>query len=223
MKNLLLALLVISVAACSRTSDSGFHSDDSVPIAAIETTAGLEPVAEDTAGLVEPPAEMSPEQLAIATMNELMTFELAPADKDGPTYENISNAVWTQKRGICGDRAIAMIMRMRENGIPARIVGIFGISAYGVDCHASHAACEVYFENRWHYFDPTYGVYFQAFGSSIILSFRDVLKNAYDDDLLRYGYGPIEAKRELMGFAQYHQGIVYGEEEYQEFVKYIRR
>jgi hypothetical protein len=216
-------LLVIS---CSPQNHHEFTSK-SLPPSAISTTEGPtpQPVGEDTTGpVIEPTPVFDPQKFAIDTMNYIMTFEMAvpnDVDKSYYGYDAVANDCLSQKKGICGDRAIAMIMLMRRNNppLPARIVGIFGLSSFGVECHASHAAVEVYYNSSWHFFDPTFGVYF----TDNILSFSEVIKQKFTQQVLLGGVGTQSNKNLVLSFAQSHLGIVYGEEEYNEFTKYLYR
>jgi hypothetical protein len=222
------ALCIIGLlTSCSPTTHPDLQPVNVMPPSAEVATSGPTPppVGEDTTGPIA--TEFDPQQFAIDTMNYIMTFEMARPDKIDKSpydYDAMANDCLSQKKGICGDRAIAMIMTMRRNNpsLPARIVGIFGLSGFGVECHASHACMEVYYSGSWHFFDPTFGVYFTS-ASGRVIPFDEVIKNAYTPEILTRGYGPASNRSLIVGFAQSHYGLVYGEEEYKEFTKYLFR
>lgn len=57
-----------------------------------------------------------------------------------------------QREGVCRDYAHLLIALVRAAGIPARIVGAYGL---GVDPPDFHAVVEVWLSGGWHLIDPT--------------------------------------------------------------------
>jgi hypothetical protein len=232
MKKITLFVLIVLVMGCSQgTAHKVGDNKIAAPIESPSTettvsTGGVTPATENTAGEIIV-TEFDPQQFAVDALNYIMTFKmLTPEniDQSPYAYDAIANDCLNQKSGICGDRAIAMIMLMRRNtpSLPARIVGIFGLSGFGVQCHATHACMEVYYSESWHFFDPTFGVYFPS-ASGRVMSFDEVIHNAYAPETLTRAIGTDSNKSLVLGFAQSHYGLVYGEEEYNEFTKYLVR
>jgi len=69
---------------------------------------------------------------------------------------NIGNASKILKEGhaICGGKAYAFRILARKMQIPARYVGLYYTPNQG-----GHDLTEVYYDNSWHLFDPTYGIF----------------------------------------------------------------
>jgi hypothetical protein len=76
---------------------------------------------------------------------------------------------------ICGGRSVVFQTLARMVAVPARYVGIFGMSG------GSHAMAEAYYDGQWHLFDPTYGVFFYSTsrydGSGRVLSLQELLEH----------------------------------------------
>jgi hypothetical protein len=226
MKRICIAFMVLlTLAACSPTGNAPTKQkiNDAIVPSAIVATNGIDPVLENTTGPAPEP-KVDPQQFAIDTMKYLVTFVYESTDcTNRSSYDAIADTYLAEKRGLCGERSIAMIMTMRRSNIPARIVGIFGLSytlqGVSYSCYATHASVEVYYNGSWHFFDPTFGVYF----TDSILSFTEVIEKAYTPQVLDGGYGTPDNKKLVLSFAQIHSGVVYGEDEYQEFTKYLAR
>ena len=76
--------------------------------------------------------------------------------------------------GICSDFARAMAIGLTRQNVRARIVHIGGV----------HAVTEVWYDEAWHMFDPSEGVYFVDVAGTI-LSVDQLLKNPkYTDQML---------------------------------------
>jgi hypothetical protein len=60
-------------------------------------------------------------------------------------------------RAICGGMAVVFVALCRQAGIPARKIGMYNLP--GMGCHAVAEAC---YDDRWHFFDPTFGVFFAS-------------------------------------------------------------
>jgi hypothetical protein len=80
---------------------------------------------------------------------------------------------------LCGGVARAFIILCRKTGIPARYVN----SAY-LPSLSSHTASEVFYEGKWHLFDPTFGVFFYSNPDydrgGWVLSFHELFSAPYE-------------------------------------------
>lgn len=63
---------------------------------------------------------------------------------------------WYLSAGFCDVKAYAMVCIMQYLQIPVREIQFWHINGESI----GHAACEVYYADSWHYFDPTWGLYF---------------------------------------------------------------
>lgn len=87
-----------------------------------------------------------------------------------PGSETVDNFLFVDKRGVCEQFATAMVVMLRTQGIPARIVAGYGAGDYNalsgyytVRASDAHAWVEVYFpQYGWVPFDPTPGVDWRA-------------------------------------------------------------
>lgn len=86
-----------------------------------------------------------------------------PAQK--ANSESVDQFLFVDKRGVCEHYVSALVVMLREIGIPARLVSGFGSGTYNsltgfyeVHANDAHAWAEVYFPNYgWVAFDPTPG------------------------------------------------------------------
>jgi hypothetical protein len=60
---------------------------------------------------------------------------------------------WESRYGLCGTRSVLMIKALQRFAINAQVLNIYD---YGF----GHSCVEAYYDDAWHYFDPTYGGYF---------------------------------------------------------------
>lgn len=87
-----------------------------------------------------------------------------------PGSETVDNFLFVDRRGICEQFATAMVVMLRTQGVPARIVAGYGAGEYNalsgyytVRASDAHAWVEVYFpQYGWVPFDPTPGVDWRA-------------------------------------------------------------
>ncbi len=115
----------------------------------------LEPIA----GLVRANAESHPTNIGADERFcvELLRFANSSMSLgEHATYEPAS-VILANGISSCGGYSLVMCEIARVSGLPARYLGIFGIPSAG-----SHALVEVYFDGRWHLFDPTFGVFFYS-------------------------------------------------------------
>ncbi len=121
---------------------------------------------EGTSGLTE-------EQIAIEIQRYVST-SLRLENNSGTATK-----ILTEGHAICGGMSISFQALVRMTGIPARYIGIFGVVHQG-----SHALAEVYYDDQWHLFDPTYGLLFYSNPAydqmGHIASFAEVLSSATD-------------------------------------------
>ncbi len=57
----------------------------------------------------------------------------------------------------CGGMSVSFRALVRLAGIPARKVGMYGLISQG-----GHSLVEVFYDDQWHLFDPTYGLFFYS-------------------------------------------------------------
>jgi len=113
-----------------------------------------------------------------------------------------------EQYAICGGMELVFKTLVRRLGIPVRYVGAFYLPYMG-----SHAASEVFYDNRWHFFDPTFGIFLYSKalydGDGKIVSFREIASDPqsyyffkvvekpwvghYDNRIRNYGIKPVEA------------------------------
>ncbi len=95
---------------------------------------------------------------------------LAAAKKPLPTSVN---QCLTSGAGICGSQVACFLQLALSLNLRARPVEIYFHGATPND-NSSHIGVEVFFDNRWNFFDVTWGTYFQQENQTI--SFADVRK-----------------------------------------------
>jgi transglutaminase-like putative cysteine protease len=79
-------------------------------------------------------------------------LEIFGGQLPGPTPDAVLGA----QAGLCGDAALAFAAIVKRLGLGARSVQFYYDDS-GVP--ANHIAVEVSYGGGWHYFDPTYGVF----------------------------------------------------------------
>ena len=120
-----------------------------------------------------------------------------------------------QGKALCAGRVI--LMRHMLKKYKTRYVGMFGLSGFGVPCYAGHSMCEIWWDNKWHLFDPSYGVYWTNGGD--ILSMQDLLRGS---PYTMVG-GNSDIEQQMQGFLDKHLMVVYGEDERQQAQKMMSR
>lgn len=73
--------------------------------------------------------------------------------------------------GFCGDAALTFAAIVKRLGYEARSVQFYFTTPGGAP--DDHIAVEVYYDDSWHYFDPTFGVYWTDLAGNV-LSIADV-------------------------------------------------
>lgn len=87
-----------------------------------------------------------------------------------------------EKGGYCVGMASAFVSLARRMGFPARMNSMHNFTAF-----RGHTTAEIYYENAWHHFEPTYAIVFytnpEYDGLGRIPSFRELV---YDRSLRKY-------------------------------------
>ena len=81
--------------------------------------------------------------------------------------------------GICGDAALTFAAIGMRFGLDVRSVQFY----YGPDGSWNHIADEISYDGGWHYFDPTFGVYYESAGN--VLAIADARAAADPGSLLQ--------------------------------------
>jgi hypothetical protein len=84
------------------------------------------------------------------------------------------NDILGMQSGICGHAALTFAAIVKHFGYQVRSVQYYFIAPNQTD--DSHIADEVYYDGGWHYYDPTFGVYWTDAGGNV-LSITDVRAN----------------------------------------------
>jgi len=95
---------------------------------------------------------MHPEQICI----EILKFAASHIEL-GPAGTETSAGYIRCQRASCGGFGNVFADLTRTACIPARYFGLFGLINAG-----SHALAEAYYDNSWHLFDPTFGLFFYS-------------------------------------------------------------
>lgn len=110
--------------------------------------------------------------------------EIANTDRPDASADSILS----HGAGICGHAAIAYAAIVERLGFHVRSVQFY----YGKNNSQGHIADEVFYHDAWHYFDPTFGAYYQVGNSYRSISWvrhhpkRAALSLHYDDTLVWY-------------------------------------
>ena len=147
--------------------------------------------------------------LTLAETLNAWIYESVGASGPEPTnVEDVANLL----TGFCGWRANLMSALFDVIGIESRWVGFFNVPFVG-----SHAGVELYIDNQWMFFDPTFGVYFtDANGDGPPLSlaearadWRDVVVNKCTLDGWSGTFGDLNAIDPATDYAPYTDNLVY--------------
>lgn len=105
-------------------------------------------------------------------VNALIGYRI-DAEKEnawGDYKGNVAEKGWAFSYGSCGTRTYILMDILKNLRIPAREIQFWHIDGNPV----SHIACEVYYNDSWHYFDPSWCLYFRGEDSEI-LSFHQIV------------------------------------------------
>lgn len=83
--------------------------------------------------------------------------------------DQIAMSAFANRAGFCASKAQLMKKMLYLVGIPARLFNIYNFGKPG----NGHTVLQVWFENQWHFIDPTLGGYFQD-PSGHILSWQEL-------------------------------------------------
>ncbi len=121
--------------------------------------------------------------IAEAAMDYVVGHVSAPAygyldTGGGPIPAATPDAVLGDQAGLCGDAALTFAAIVKQFGYDVRSVQFY----YGPNGSWNHIADEVSYDGDWHYFDPTFGVYYEYEGT--VLSIGEARTEAYPRLLL---------------------------------------
>jgi hypothetical protein len=113
-------------------------------------------------------AELPAEQKCIQIMKFVASYH--------KLRSNSGSATKILRDGYAIGGGLSHVFRVlcRKAGLPARYVGMFGLPGM-----ASHPLAEVHYYEKWHLYDPTFGVFFYAraaYGPGWVLSLNEVLQ-----------------------------------------------
>ena len=79
---------------------------------------------------------------------------------------------------LCGGKSLVFVTLCRKAGMAARYVG----SMYMPELR-SHAISEIFYDGKWHLYDPTFGIFFYSNpdydSTGYVISFHDLVSNPY--------------------------------------------
>ncbi|MBL8150335.1 MAG: hypothetical protein JNN15_10465 [Blastocatellia bacterium] len=110
---------------------------------------------------------LSEEEKAISIM-KFVASSLRMQSNDGSATKMLKDGY-----AICGGMSYIFIMLCRKADLATRYVGTSYLPSI-----SSHAMAEVYYDNKWHLFDPTFGVFFYSqadYRKGSILSFQELI------------------------------------------------
>jgi Transglutaminase-like superfamily len=106
-----------------------------------------------------------------AAMDYVVGHVSAPAygymKDNGQSLASTPDAILGAQAGICGHAALTFAAIVKRLGFAVRSVQFY----YGPDGTWNHIADEVAYDDGWHYFDPTFGIYYEQDGG--VLSIAD--------------------------------------------------
>lgn len=115
--------------------------------------------------------------ISISAMNyiqsHLSPYIYGALRKSGNNPNNIEDAI-RKGAGLCGLQAELFMKTLEEFGIKTRAVQIYSIDRSG---GKNHITTEVWFNNKWNFFDITYGTIFRDPDGDIfeLMSFEEIL------------------------------------------------
>lgn len=113
--------------------------------------------------------QLTPHQKAILFMTFMNDFKVGFPSKADPI------TVVEEKIGACGTYSNVFCALMIVNNIPCRIVNL-----HNYPTNYGHTVVEVFYDNKWHLYDPTYAAYYTTTPNEIknptVLSFEELRK-----------------------------------------------
>lgn len=98
--------------------------------------------------------------------------------------ENYISELLTQKVGSCGDFANLLSAMLAVQGVKSRIIGLYNYPESN-----GHVVLEVWINDGWVVFDPTYSSYFslvQSDGREQLLSFKELHSGRYNQNKIKH-------------------------------------
>jgi hypothetical protein len=121
--------------------------------------------------------------LAQAAMDYVVGHVSAPAygymKMNGLSLASTPDAILGAQAGICGHAALTFAAIVKRFGLAVRSVQFY----YGPDGTWNHISDEVSYDGAWHYFDPTFGIYYEQEG--VVLSIADARAAPDPESLLQ--------------------------------------
>lgn len=92
----------------------------------------------------------------------------------------------SKQAGICQQAQIVFLAIAEKIGLPARAVGVFypeEFPEYTGPGIPGHATVEVFYGDTWHWFDPTWGIFYRKPGERLdnVLSLYEVMQLSKED------------------------------------------
>lgn len=94
---------------------------------------------------------LSEEEISIKTLR-YVSSTLEPKSNSGSATK-----ILREGYALCGGMSDSLRVLLRLAGIPARNVNLYGLTSLG-----GHTLVEVYYNNQWHLYDPTFGLIFYS-------------------------------------------------------------
>lgn len=94
------------------------------------------------------------------------------SNKNETTTKSSDFYSFSSRSGLCGHRSAVFVRMLGYLNIPARRFNVYNYPFPGT----GHSCAQAYYDNQWHYFDPTYAGYFMKKGK--VLSFREIQEEA---------------------------------------------
>lgn len=89
-----------------------------------------------------------------------------PVPGDTPGYPVTANSIFTTGAGQCAAHAFAFAALMRHLGYPVRSVSFYYDDPPGTP--GGHTSTEVYYGGAWHYFDPSFDLYWTDAAGNVL-------------------------------------------------------
>ena len=102
-----------------------------------------------------------------------VSSSLALKENDGSATKIIRDGF-----ALCGGKSHVFVTLCREAGLPARYVGSMNMPEL-----RSHAISEIFYDGKWHLYDPTFGIFFYSKPdydhTGYVISFHDLIADPY--------------------------------------------
>jgi hypothetical protein len=142
--------------------------------------------------VLEGEAELSDEAKSIRIL-KYVSSSLTSKENQGTATKIIRDGF-----ALCGGKSFVFAALCRKAGLAARYVG----SMYMPELR-SHAISEVFYDGKWHLYDPTFGIFFYSKpdydNTGYVISFHDLVSNPY-------GWTPFKVVSEA-GAGRYDESV----------------